>query len=228
MKVIAVITARLTSKRLPRKTLMPICGLPMIEMVYKRLSFSRKINKIIIAIPKNNKNKKLREHLKKKKYDIFEGSENNVLKRFYLAAKSHNPNLVVRVTGDCPLTDSSVVDDLINKIISTKKDYITNDNPRTFPHGLDAEVITFKALEKCYKLAKDQFDKEHVTTYIRGSRKFNIIYNKYKHDYSHHRWVVDEKNDLIIVKKIFNYFKPRINFNWLEIINLLKKKPSIF
>ena len=228
MKIVAVITARLTSKRLPGKSLMPICGIPMIEMVHKRLSFSKKINKIVIAIPKNKKNQKLKYHLKKKKYELFEGSENNVLKRFFMAAQIYSADLVVRVTGDCPLIDPKIVDELINKIIKTKKDYITNDNPRTYPDGLGAEVITFKALKKCYKLVQNKFDKEHVTTYIRSSRKFKISYNHYKRDYSHHRWVVDEKNDLKIVKSIYKYFKPRQNFGWLEIIKLAKKKPNIF
>lgn len=224
MKIVAVVSARLTSKRLPGKTLMPICGIPMIEMVCKRLLFCKKIDKIVIAIPKNKKNTKLKNYLKKRKYEVFEGSEDNVLKRFYLAAKYYKADLVVRITGDCPLIDAGIVDKLIYKIINSKKDYITNDNPRTYPDGLDAEVITFKALKKCYGLVKNKFDKEHVTTYVRSSRKFNIIYDNYKHDFSHLRWVVDEKSDLKVVRKIFQYFKPRLNFSWLEVIRLTKKK----
>ena len=109
-----------------------------------------------------------------------------------------------------------------------KKEYITNANPLTYPDGLDAEVMTFRALKKCYKLVKKNYDKEHVTTFIRNSKKFNVIYNQYKKNYSNERWVVDEKSDLIVVKKIFKYFKPRINFGWLEIIKLRKRKPKIF
>ncbi len=228
MRIIAIVTARLTSKRLPGKTLMKILGKPIIELLIKRLSYSKKINKIIVAIPKNNKNKKLKLFLEKKNFFLFQGSEENVLKRFYSAAKHYKADIVVRITGDCPLVDSQIVDGLIKKLIKNKKDYITNANPLTYPDGLDTEIITFKALEKCYKSVTKSYDKEHVTTYIRNSKKFNVMYNQNKIDYSDQRWVVDEKEDFIVVKKIFEYFKPRLNFGWLEIIKLLKKKPKIF
>jgi len=228
MKIIAVVVARLTSKRLPGKTLKPILGKPMIELLIRRLSLSKKINQIVIAIPKNKKNKKLDIYLKKNKHQVFQGTEKNVLKRFYTAAKLYKADLVVRITGDCPLIDANIVDNLINKLIKNKKDYITNADPLTFPDGLDTEVMTFGAIKKCYKLAKSSYDKEHVTTYIRNSGKFNVLYNQYKKNYSNQRWVVDEKNDFVVVKKIFEYFSPRINFGWLEIIKLTKRKPKIF
>ena len=169
MKIIAVVPARLSSKRLPGKTLMPIVGIPMIELLIQRLSFSKKINQIVIAIPKNEKNKKLNIYLRKNKHQVFQGTEKNVLKRFYKATKLYKADLVVRITGDCPLVDANIVDSLINKLIKNKKDYITNANPKTFPDGLDVEVMTFKAIKKCYNLAKSNYDKEHVTPYIRNS-----------------------------------------------------------
>ena len=176
MKIIAVVTARLSSKRLPGKTLMPILGIPMIELLIQRLSFSKKINQIVFAIPKNEKNKKLNIYLRKNKHQVFQGTEKNVLKRFYKAAKLYKADLVVRITGDCPLVDANIVDSLINKLIKNKKDYITNANPKTFPDGLDVEAMTFKAIKKCYNLAKSNYDKEHVTPYIRNSGKFKILY----------------------------------------------------
>ena len=228
MKIIAVVTARLSSKRLPGKILMPILGMPMIELLIQRLSFSKKINQIAIAIPKNEKNKKLNIYLKKNKHQVFQGTEKNVLKRFYKAAKLYKADLVVRITGDSPLIDANIIDSLINKLIKNKKDYIVSNNPATFPDGVDAEVMTFKAIEKCYNLAKSNYDKEHVTPYIRNSGKFKILYHQYKKDYSNQRWCVDEKNDFKVVKKIFEHFNPRINFGWLEVIKLTKKKPKIF
>ena len=214
MKIIAVVPARLSSKRLPGKTLMPIVGIPMIELLIQRLSFSKKINQIVIAIPKNEKNKKLNIYLRKNKHQVFQGTEKNVLKRFYKATKLYKADLVVRITGDCPLVDANIVDSLINKLIKNKKDYITNANPKT--------------IKKCYNLAKSNYDKEHVTSYIRNSGKFKILYYQYKKNYSNQRWCVDEKNDFKVVKKIFEHFNPRINFDWLEIIKLTKKKPKIF
>tara|TARA_Y100000310_G_scaffold64969_1_gene60484 strand:- start:1309 stop:2058 length:750 start_codon:yes stop_codon:yes gene_type:complete len=228
MKILAVVLARLSSKRLPGKALMPILGVPMIELLIRRLSLSKKINQIVIAIPKNEKNKKLNIYLRKNKHQVFQGTEKNVLKRFYKAAKLYNADLVVRITGDSPLIDANIIDSLINKLIKNKKDYIVSNNPATFPDGVDAEVMTFKAIEKCYNLAKSNYDKEHVTPYIRNSGKFKILYHQYKEDYSNQRWCIDEKNDFKVVKKIFEHFKPRVNFGWLEIIKLTKRKPKIF
>ena len=228
MKIVAIVLARLTSKRLPGKTLMPILGIPMIELLIRRLSLSKKINQIVVAIPKNKKNKKLNIYLRRNKHQVFQGTEKNVLKRFYKAAKFYKADLVVRITGDCPLIDASIVDVLINKLIKNKKDFVTNAAPPTFPDGLDAEVMTFKSVKKCYKLAKNDYDKEHVTPFIRNSGKFNTLYNHYKKDHSNLRWVVDEKDDFEVVKKIFEYFHPRINFSWLEILKLTKRKAEIF
>ena len=161
-----------------------------------KTSTLKKVSKIVIATTKKKEDKILSKYVVSDKVDIFFGSDSDVYSRFLEIKKLYKPDYIIRITGDCPLIDAGIVDKLIYKIINSKKDYITNDNPRTYPDGLDAEVITFKALKKCYGLVKNKFDKEHVTTYVRSSRKFNIIYDNYKHDFSHLRWVVDEKSDL--------------------------------
>ena len=118
MKVVAIVQARLDSSRLPRKVLMKVKKLTLLEILYKRLLKSKKINKIIFAIPGDKVNRELASFLKKKKIKYFLGDKDNVLKRYYYAAKKFKANLVVRVTGDCPLVDPELVD---KSIILIKK-----------------------------------------------------------------------------------------------------------
>ncbi len=228
MKTVAIVQARMDSNRLPGKTMLKLSGKPLIEVLLKRLSLSKEVSDIVVAIPKNKKNKVLYNFLKNKKYNVYEGSPNNVLKRYYFAAKKYKADLIVRITGDCPLVDSSLVDNLIRKLIKNRKDYVTNTLPPTLPDGLDVEVFTFNTLKRCFKSAKKQYDKEHVTPLMRNTKKFKILNVKNKYDYSDYRWTIDEAEDYKVIKKVYEKFKPRINFSWIEVFNFMKKNPKIF
>ncbi len=228
LNITAIVQARMDSTRLPGKTMKKVLGKPLIELLLKRLSLSKKLKKIVVAIPHNRNNERLSKFLNKKKYNVFRGDPKNVLKRFYNAAKKNKCKIIVRITGDCPLIDAEIVDNLIEKLIRYKKDYVTNTFPPTFPDGLDVEVFTFKALKRCYKLARSDYDKEHVTPFIKKSGKFSILNIKNITDLSEHRWTVDKYNDLKVIRSIFNSYKPRIDFGWKSVMSLHKKKPSIF
>ena len=203
-------------------------GIPMIELLIKRLSFSKKINQIIVAIPKNKKNNKLNNFLNKKKYHVFRGSEKYVLKRFFNAAKLYKADIVVRITGDCPLIEPSIVDKVIQLYERKKVDYCSNVNPRTFPKGLDVEVFSRKALEFSFKEAKKNEDFEHVNTVMRKSKKIKKANLFSKKKLSNIRITLDEKIDLQVIKKVLNYFKNNLNFTYKELSKLLKNKPKLF
>ena len=142
----------------------------IIEILYKRLKKSKKLNEIVIAIPDDKANKKLGTFLKNKKIKVFFGSKYNVLNRYYKAAKKFNANVIVRITGDCPLVDPKIVDQAI-KIFETKKcDYVSNTLKPTYPDGLDTEVFSVESLKKILKSSIKREDKEHVTTYIKRSK----------------------------------------------------------
>jgi len=228
LKITAIIQVRLNSMRLPEKAMKLINGKPLIQILIDRLSFSKEINNILIATSKNYKNKKLVKYLQAKDMEVFEGSENNVLKRYYEAAKNNNSKIIVRITGDSPLVDSKLLDNFLKIFKRKKLDYLNNTYPPTFPDGLDIEVFTFKALKKTYQLAKDKYDKEHVTPFMQNSKIFKKFNIKSKIDFSKIRLTVDEKEDIDVIELILNYFNPKINFNLGDIINLYNKKPNIF
>ena len=125
-----------------------ISGKPMIELIVKRLKKSKEANDVVVATSKEPENKVLIEHLKKIKTKVFIGNENDVLDRFYKAAKKFKADIIVRITADCPFVDAGLIDDFIKRFKNKKPDYLANCLPWTFPDGLDTEVFSFKLLEK--------------------------------------------------------------------------------
>ena len=177
MKIVLLIQARVTSSRYPNKVLKKIVKskLTVVDMIYHRLKKCKNLSKILFVIPKNKNNQKLSKHLKNKRYPFFSGSENNVLNRFYEATKNIKPDYIVRVTADCPFVDYRILNKLIKKIQTNKFDYLSNVNPPTFADGLDLEAFKFDKLKEAVKKAKSQFDKEHVTPFIK--KNSNLTYN---------------------------------------------------
>jgi glutamate-1-semialdehyde 2,1-aminomutase len=205
-----------------------IGGKPMIEILLARLSHSKKINQIVLATSNNQKNDPLVEHVSKLGYQCYRGSEEDVLDRFYQAAKSVRADLVIRITGDCPLIDSDLVDELIDSFELKKVDYMSNSNPPTYPDGLDAEIFTFKALEIASKDATSKFDREHVTPYLREAASFTKASLSNADDLSGFRWTVDEPADFEVVNQIFEHFYPNIFFSWTRVLRYQSESPQIF
>ncbi len=228
MKKIAIIQARINSKRLPGKVLFKINGKTLVELLYLRLKKSKNIDKIVFAIPNNKENLLLKNFFKKKSIPYFLGDEKNVLDRYYKTAVKFNADIVVRITADCPLIDFKIVDKVITKHIKTKSSFTTNTAPATFPDGLDVQVSSFQLLKYIWKNAKFLYDKEHVFTFIYDNPKFKLNNIKSKIDYSLQRWTIDEKKDFILIKYIFDFFYPNIYFKYEDIIKLMNKNPKKF
>ncbi len=221
---LVIIQARLGSKRFPNKILTKIKGKTVLEIIYERISKSKKIDKIVFAIPQNLKNNKLNEFLISKKYEVFRGSEKNVLKRYYDAASIYNPKNIIRITGDSPLIDYKLIEKLININDKNNIDYISNVNPATFPDGLDTEIFSHQSFKKVYKLAKSKYDKEHVSTFYHKNNFFKKINVENKIDLSNLRFTLDQYEDLELISKIFKKFSPNIHFRWTSVVNLINKK----
>lgn len=228
MKYAIIIQARMGSSRLPNKVLKKINGQTLIELLIKRLLGSKLIEDIIFAIPKSSANNILSNHIISKGLKVFKGSENNVLGRYYQCAKKYNVKNIIRITSDCPVSDIKIIEKLIKKFKLSDLDYISNTMPPSFPDGLDVEIFTFKSLETANKYAKSTFDKEHVTSYIRNCSKFKKYNLRNSSDLSNLRLTVDEKEDFKVIKNIFSYFHPRIDFSLKEILQLKQKNPKIF
>ena len=228
MKIVALVQARMGSTRLPNKVMKPIGGIPMIELLLSRLARSKEIDQIIVATSIDERNMPLVMHVRKLGFSCEQGSENDVLDRYVQAAKIHQADVVVRITGDCPLVDCDLVDDMIRQFKFNEVDYICNNYPPTYPDGLDIEVCTFKALEKANQETIDPFDHEHVTPYLRKLGKFKTATIKHNIDLSNLRWTVDEAADFMVIENVFQHFHPRIDFTWIEVLNLQFEQPDIF
>jgi len=222
MRNIAIIQARLNSTRLPGKVMYKINNIPAIEILYKRLKKSKKLDNIVIAT--NKKSIALINFLKKKKINYFLGSDKNVLNRYYKTASKYNADTIVRITADGIIADANLIDEFLIKFYKLNVDYLSNQEPATYPDGLDIEIFNFESLKHANSNATKKYDKEHVTPFIRnynGNKKYNIVY---KEDLSNIRLTLDEIEDLDSLKKIFRYFNPNLFFGWKKIVLSINKK----
>jgi glutamate-1-semialdehyde 2,1-aminomutase len=228
MKIVAIVQARMGSTRLPNKVMKLIGGIPMIELLLTRLARAKEVDQIIVATSVNERNQPLVEHVCKLGYTCEQGSENDVLDRYVQAANKHQAEVVVRITGDCPLVDPELVDEVIRRLKTENLDYLSNTNPPTYPDGLDIEVFTFKALEKASQKTSDPFDREHVTPYLRKPGKFKTAALQHNQDLSALRWTVDEPADFAVIEKVFQHYHPRTDFTWNDVLTLHSQQPELF
>jgi glutamate-1-semialdehyde 2,1-aminomutase len=228
MKVVAIIQARMGSTRLPNKVMKPVNDVPLIELLINRLSKAVLVDQILVATSDDIKNQPLAHHVESLGYVCAKGSETDVLDRYLKAAHASCADIVIRITGDCPLVDPDLVDEMIRQFQSKHVDYLCNNYPPTYPDGLDIEVFSFSALQKASQEATKSFDREHVTPYLRNPSQFNIATHTHTEDLSGLRWTVDEANDFEVIENVFQHFSPRIDFSWLEVLDLQNNKPEIF
>ena len=228
MKIVALVQARMGSTRLPNKVMKPIGGIPMIELLLSRLSKAKEVDRIVVATSVDLRNQSLVEHVQKLGYACEQGSENDVLDRFVQAAQKHKADVVVRITGDCPLLDPELVDEVIRRFKAAKVDYCSNVNPPTYPDGLDIEVFTLKILEQALQETNKPFDREHVTPYLREPGRFKTASLQHYEDLSAMRWTVDEPADFKVIENVFQHFHPRTDFSWGEVLDLQRLQPDVF
>lgn len=228
MKTIAIVQARLGSTRLPNKVLLKINGVTLIEILLRRLSRAIEVDDIVVATSENERNLPLVECVRKLGFHSYQGSEQDVLARYAETAKYHNADIIVRITGDCPLVDPVMVDDYLRLFKNSKADYLCNNNPPTFPDGLDIEIFTYAALKQSNEQATDNAQREHVTPFMRGSSEFNSTCVKNDRDLSSLRWTVDEAADFEVIANVIEHFYPRDDFCWQEVLRLWEEQPSLF
>jgi glutamate-1-semialdehyde 2,1-aminomutase len=228
MLVVAVVQARCGSTRFPEKVLTHVGKKPMISVLIDRLSHAKKIDKIILATTDNVVDKKLANIAGHLGVQCHRGSELDVLSRYAGAAESASADVVVRITGDCPLVDPDIVDQTIELYLNGGVDYCSNSWPPTYPDGLDVEVFSRKALLVANTEAKDNAHREHVTPFFRESGLFACATLKNGKDLSHMRWTVDEPEDLEVIQNIFDNFPEGYLFGWQEVLWLSETKPELF
>lgn len=228
MNVVAIVQARMGSMRLPDKVMKPIGGKPMIELLLARLANSQRVSCIVVATSVHPRNAPLGEHVRRLGYACETGSENDVLDRYCQAARKHMADVVVRITGDCPLVDPALIDDAVARFVDTGVDYLCNNYPPTYPDGLDIEVFSAAALYRAHSEATEIFEREHVTPYLRRPGLFQTACIGSDEDLSGLRWTVDEPADFEVVSRVFAHFGHRSDFTWLEVLALQRLEPNIF
>jgi spore coat polysaccharide biosynthesis protein SpsF len=224
-----IIQARMDSTRLPGKTLLKIDNQnTVLDSVINQLSFSKFIDKIVIATTDLQSDNVIADFAKNLNLEIFRGSFDNVLDRYFQCAQFYSFDTIVRITADNPLIDPNIVDLIINEYNNTECDYMTNIIDRTFPYGTEVEVFSIISLQKAWMNAKKPSELEHVTPFIRDpDNKFIIKNVKNKDNLSYLRYTVDRLNDLTLVKEIIKNIISR-PILMEDIINLYHKMPQIF
>jgi glutamate-1-semialdehyde 2,1-aminomutase len=228
MKVVAIVQARMGSTRLPGKVMKTVTGQPLISLLLSRLARSKEINEIIVATSEEPANQPLIDQVGLLGYRSFAGSETDVLDRYMRAASFANADIVVRITGDCPLVDPELVDEVVRQFQAAHVDYFSNTNPPTYPDGLDVEVFLTSALARAAVEAVKPFDREHVTPYLRAPGRFRTRSMVNDDDLSGLRWTVDDSSDLRVVKRVFEHFAPASDFSWRDVLTLQRQQPELF
>jgi spore coat polysaccharide biosynthesis protein SpsF (cytidylyltransferase family) len=223
---LVIIQARFSSVRLAGKVLLPILGKPALYHVIKRAEAAG-VGKLVLAIPDKKEDDPLSEFAEEHNILCYRGSERDVLDRYYKAALPHKPDYVVRITADCPCLDSGVTKDTVRFFLEKKADYVTSASREVFYHGTDTEVFTFAALEEAAKYADKDYEREHVTPYIREKSDFTrFTYGEgFQADavVKRIRATLDTKEDYTVIRAIFDLLGE--DFRHDDVVSLFKRYP---
>jgi len=239
-RIIALIQARMGSTRLPGKVLMDICGHPVLWHIANRLKQVPEIDEIVVATSIGRENNVLEKFCHDENISCFRGSENEVMDRFYQAAKYYKAEIVVRVTADCPLIDPESVRLAIRTFLDTSAqfDYVSlakgaavfKQKVNKYPDGTDVEVVSFSALERAWQEATEPLDRgESVFSYIwRRKNVFRCLHIPFSADLSNYRWTLDCPEDLEFIRQIYGkLYRSGYCFSMIDVIRLLEAEPVL-
>ncbi len=227
--VVAVLQARMSSTRLPGKVLLRTCGKPLLQHQIERVRRSKRIDTLVVATSDDASDTPLAALCKDLGVPAFRGSLDDVLDRMVSAARPHNPRWLVRLTGDCPLADPQVIDQVIEAALQGDVDYVSNALNPSFPDGLDVECVRFTALEQAWREADLPSEREHVTPFIHTRpQRYRLREVRHTPDLSHLRWTVDEPADFVIVSQVFEHlYAKRPDFSMNDVLELLRLQPGL-
>lgn len=227
--ILAVLQARTSSQRLPGKVLEPILGKPMLARQIERVQRAGSIDRLVVATSTEPADAAVAEIAADCNVACFRGSLDDVLDRFYQAARADNPSHVVRLTGDCPLADWEVIDRVVGYAVSGGYDYASNTVQPTWPDGLDVEVAAFPALETAWVEGKEPACREHVMPFLSlQPQRFKIGNVRNDEDLSGLRWTVDEPVDLQFVRAVYAALYPGSPaFSTADILDFLTRHPDV-
>ncbi|MEH2219445.1 MAG: glycosyltransferase family protein [Nostoc sp.] len=234
MRIVAIIQARMGSTRLPGKVMKQLCGQTVMAHVICRVQACPLVDEVVVATTTSLVDDVIVAEAEKCGVKWFRGSEEDVLERYYLAAKKYSADVVVRVTSDCPLFDPEVLSQMLEyfkteTVEGLQIDYLSNCLNRSYPRGLDAEVFTYEVLEKAFEKAQKPYEREHVTPYIyEHPEKFSLHNQTNDEDISHYRLTLDTEDDWTLIEEIYNnLYRHNDIFTTDEILELLEYKPDL-
>jgi len=227
--VVAIIQARMGSSRLPGKTLADLEGKPLLARVIERVLAARLVQRATVATTTNPEDEAILDLARSCGLDAYAGSSNNVLDRFYNAAKHVHADVIVRITADDPFKDPDIIDRIIAVLLENRElDYVSNTIRPTFPEGLDVEAFSFDALERAWKEADIAADREHVTPYMwRHPERFALRNVTNDIDLSNLRWTLDYPEDLVFARQVYGAFPDGRIFLMKDILELLSERPEL-
>jgi len=234
------------SARLPGKVLVDIQGRPMLEWVVMRTQQAKALDTVVVATTQDPSDDPIVEFCEDRGYLYYRGSTHDVLDRYYQAAREFQGEVVVRVTGDCPVIDPGVIDQTIagfwgradwrdftaqDQAYLPAYDFAANRLPppwgRTFPIGLDTEVCSFTMLEQAWQQATLLYHREHVMPFFYDQpERFRIKLINHDVDYGKLRWTVDTPEDLRLLREIIGYFDGQDDFTWLHVLEIVEQHPE--
>jgi spore coat polysaccharide biosynthesis protein SpsF len=236
--ILAIVQARMGSTRMPGKVLKELMGYPLLGHIYERLSSCHQIRQTVVATSNQSQDQAIVDFCNDQGIPVFQGSENDVLDRFFYVSCKYKPQHIIRVTADCPLIDPNLVGKVITKYLNEDLDYCSiatgagsyqDQGKGAFPDGLDCEIFRFSALEEAWTLAQTSLQREHVTPYIwQQEKKFKLGKLYCPYDYGDYRLTVDYPEDFALVEKIYQDLSPqKKHLDYLAVIEYLKNNAEV-
>lgn len=228
MSTVAVVQARVGSTRLPGKVLRDLGGATVLARVVRRVRRARRLDAVVVATTERSADDPLVAECEGLGVDVFRGSEDDVLARFCGAARAAGAEVVVRITADCPLIDPGVIDQVVAAFVAAAPDYASNTLVRTFPRGLDVEVMTRASLERAAREATEAYQRVHVTPYLyQHPELFRLLPVTGEVDASHLRWTVDTAEDLALVRALYARLDNDDAFDWRRALRVVEDAPEL-
>lgn len=229
-RVVAIIQARMGSTRLPGKILRDIAGEPMVMRVVQRARRASSLVEVVVATTTDPEDQAVVDVLTARAIPFVRGHPADVLARYLTAAQTFSAEVIVRLTADCPLHDPEVIDKTVHAFLSElpNVEYASNRLVRTYPIGLDVEVVTYPALQRAADEATETYQREHVTPYLyEVEGRAQLLSVQSEKDYGHYRWTVDTPEDLEFVRQVYARFPGQPDFGWRAVLDLLEREPDL-
>lgn len=227
-KTVVIIQARTGSTRLSNKVMHIIKGKTVLEHVIGRMQQCKNIDNIIVATTVQRRDLAIVKLCAEQGISVYCGSENDVLDRYYQAARLFEADHIVRITADCPMHDYRMVERVVEEHLKSRADYTSNTAGETFPDGLDTEVFRFEALEEAWEKACLASDREHATQYMIRCEEMTKHFIKSETDYKSERWTIDEPEDEEFIRAIFDrLYDMDPYFGMEQVLEVEQKEPEL-